>query len=141
MKERYKLRYTVTYILPDKDASTIKIYHKFFKIFKKAFVIVLYLLTLNNFRSWMKNFKRKLEKLGKKFPEVKNLAFRSAKYLARIIKESKESNFVFHTLLKQKLKYYCGNYKSYSFSDSYKRVEFVDYKEQKAFKIIAFIIL
>jgi hypothetical protein len=72
---------------------------------------------------------------------VKNLASRSARCLARIIKESKGNIFVLHILLKQKLKYYCGNHKSCSFPGSYKRVGFVNYKEQKAFKVIAFIIL
>jgi hypothetical protein len=72
---------------------------------------------------------------------VKNLASRSARYLARIIKESKGSDLVFHTLLKQKLKHYCGNYKSCPFPGSCKGVGFVDHKKQKAFKVIAFIIL
>jgi hypothetical protein len=51
MKEISKLKYTITYILYNKDASTIKIYYKFFKIFKRTFIIILYFLTLNNFRS------------------------------------------------------------------------------------------
>jgi hypothetical protein len=60
-----------------------------------------------NVRTSNENWKN----LGKKFPNVKNLASKSARCMARIIKESKGNDFVFHVLLKQKLQHYCGNYK------------------------------
>jgi hypothetical protein len=49
----------------------------------------------------------KIGKSGKKYPEMKNLVPKSAKYIVRI-KKLKGSNLVFYVLLKQKLQYYCG---------------------------------
>lgn len=137
MTEMKSLGYTVTHILHDKDSSAMKQVISVFQDVQENLCISNAVFKFYFIGHGAKNFKKKLEKLGKQYPEIKKLAERSSKTLANIIKNSGGSSGIFYNLLEKKLEHYCGNHSNCSRETKCNITGFMDTKAEKTFKVMS----
>lgn len=118
---------TVTEVVHDKDSSTMRQVMSVYEDVEESLCSGLIFFYLFNYLvHGCKNFKKQIEKLGKKYKELKALASRSGSAMKQILKESNENNEKFDSLLDIKVDHYCGFHEKCVKTDTchiYKKIE------------------
>ena len=130
---------TVTQVVYDKDASTMKQVMTVFEDVEEGLCLSIYFLffILIILGHGAKNFKKQIQKLGKSFPELKKFANRSASGMKRIIKLSLGDESKFKLLVEQKIDHYCGKHKECAKPEQCQKFKhIVSLDAKKAFVVI-----
>src|SRR4051794_23114229 len=94
------------------------------------------LFTLITSAHGCKNFKKKLETLGKTYPEIKAVAIRCSKAMANIIVSSHGNNRLFLNLIEKKMSHYCNDHRHCAdAAKCNKTAVVINAKAQKLFKV------
>jgi len=86
-----------------------------------------------------KNFKKKLEKLAKKYPEIKSLTIRCSKALGTIIRTTNGNTALFMENIERKMNHYCNDHTLCPTPEQCDKIHVVvNAKAQEEFKVNLF---
>ncbi len=102
--------YKVTKIIHDKDSSTLRNVMDIYEDVEEVLCLreIKLIFKFDMLVHGCKNFRKKLEKVEKKYPALKKLASRSAKAMKKLIKDSQGNETIFVKEMDMKIDHYFG---------------------------------